>query len=233
MNTINPSVKALGLLMPTFFLAAMQKPFLNLTVFVLSLILLAVSRINYKIFIAAMIPVILTALGTFYTGYRFQAGNGMPVSELSFHLADSGVWNGLILASRVLAFAGLGLLLALTTDRVRLVQSLNQQLKLPPVFAYGLLAAWGILPVMMREYRQTRAAFRARGLRVLPVSPALLKPMLVKAVRWAEALSVAMESKGFDGNAPRTVYRPVPVRIRDFIFLFAVALGCAGILFLP
>jgi energy-coupling factor transporter transmembrane protein EcfT len=233
LNTINPTFKALGLLMPTFFLAAMQKPFLNLGVFALCLILLAVSCVNLKIFAATMIPVMLTAVGTFYTGYHFQSGNGMPVSELSFHLADSAVWNGVILSSRVLAFAGLGLLLALTTDRVRLVQSSNQQLKLPPVFAYGLLAAWGILPVMVREYRQTRAAFRARGLRVFPVSPALLKPMLVKVVRWAETLSVAMESKGFAGNAPRTVYRPIPVRSRDYLFLFIVALGCAGILFLP
>lgn len=233
MNTINPTFKALGLLMPTFFLAAMQKPFLNLAVFALCLFLLAVSHVNVKIFAATMIPVLLTSVGTFYTGYRFQSRSGMPVSELSFLLADSAVWNGLTLSSRVLAFAGLGLLLALTTDRVRLVQSLNQQLKLPPVFAYGLLAAWGILPVMIREYRQTRAAFRARGLRVLPVSPSLLKPMLVKAVRWTEALSASMESKGFAGNASRTVYRPVPVRRRDYLFLFIVALGCVGIVFFP
>ena len=35
--------------------------------------------------------------------------------------------------------------------------ALQQQLRLPPVFAYGLLAAWGILPNMMEEYKRTRA----------------------------------------------------------------------------
>lgn len=70
------------------------------------------------------------------------------------------------------------------------------------MFAYGLLAAWGILPNMMEEYKRTRAAFAARGIRVFPVSPALLKPLLVKSVRWSEELSIAMESRGFDGRAP-------------------------------
>lgn len=233
MNTINPAVKGIGLLLPTLFLAAMQKPLLNLAVFGLCLILMGISRVRIKSFIIAMVPVALAALGSFYTGYRFPSGRNMPVSPFSFQAADTAFWNGLVISSRVLAFAGLGLLLALTTDRIQLIQSLNQQLKLPPIFAYGLLAAWGILPAMTREYRQTRAAFRARGLKVFPASPSLLRPMLVKGIRWSEALSAAMESKGFTGNAKRTIYRPISLRIRDFLFLFIIILFCLVILFFP
>ena len=98
------------------------------------------------------------------------------------------------------------------------VRSLQQQLRLPPVFAYGLLAAWGILPNMMEEYKRTRAAFAARGIRVFPVSPALLKPLLVKSVRWSEELSIAMESRGFDGRAPRTCSQPLRLRPVDVLF---------------
>ncbi|MFQ9915422.1 MAG: energy-coupling factor transporter transmembrane component T [Flavonifractor plautii] len=76
------------------------------------------------------------------------------------------------------------------------------------MFAYGLLAAWGILPNMMEEYKRTRAAFAARGIRVFPVSPALLKPLLVKSVRWSEELSIAMESRGFDGRVPARAASP-------------------------
>ena len=133
-------------------------------------------------------------------------------------LTGAAVWNGLVLGSRVLAFAGLGLLFVLTTDRILLVRSLQQQLRLPPVFAYGLLAAWGILPNMMEEYKRTRAAFAARGIRVFPVSPALLKPLLVKSVRWSEELSIAMESRGFDGRVPRTCSQPLRLRPVDVLF---------------
>jgi len=83
----------------------------------------------------AMLPVLLMATGAFFTGYHFRADVGMLVNEAR-------------------------MLLALTTDRIRLVQSAHQQLKRPAVFAYGLLDALGIVPAMMREYRQTRAASR-------------------------------------------------------------------------
>lgn len=218
MKSINPACKCIGLLAVTFYLALVHRTLLNLTVFAICLLLLAFSGINRKHFCQAMIPVLLMAAGTFFTGYRFQSGAGMPVSDKSFLLADNDIYNGLVLSSRVLVFAGLGLLLVLTTDKIQMIQSMNQQLKLPPVFAYGLIAAWGIVPSMFREYRQTRAAFQARGIRVFYVSPKLLKPLLVKSARWAEAISVAMESKGFDGSAPRTVYRPVPLRRKDIIF---------------
>lgn len=220
MKSINPACKCIGLLVVTFYLALVHKPMVNLTVFAICLLLLAFSGINRKHFCQAMIPVLLMAAGTFFTGYRFQSGAGMPVSDKSFLLTDSGIYNGLVLSSRVLVFAGLGLLLVLTTDRIQMIQSMNQQLKLPHIFAYGLIAAWGIVPSMFREYRQTRAAFRARGIRVFYVSPKLLKPLLVKSARWAEAISVAMESKGFDGGASRTVYRPVPLGRKDIIFPF-------------
>ena len=119
----------------------------------------------------------------------------------------------------MLAYAGAGYLFALTTDRLLMVRSFQRQFHLPQVFAYGLLAAWGVFPQMALEYRRTRAAFRARGIRVFPVSPALLKPLLVKSVRWSEALSMAMESKGFSRQPSRTDSDPVRVRPRDWLFL--------------
>ena len=230
MRSLNPACKSIGLLLPTFVLPLIQRPYLNLGVFALCLVLLLLSRVNLRALLWMMLPVLLMAAGTFFTGYHFRADGGMPVSGGRFLTAGGPVYNRLVLASRGLAFAGLGALLVLTTDRVALVQSMHQQLKLPAAFAYGLLAAWGVVPAMVREYRQTRAAFHARGMRVFAASPRLLKPMLVKSVRWAEALAVAMESKGFDARAPRTLYRPVPLRWRDIAFPLAGA-AAPGALF--
>ena len=205
MKSLNPACKLIGLVVPTLLLAGLHHPAVNLAVFAVCLAALLLSRANVKVLAGALLPVLLVAVGMFSTGYHFHAGAGMPINAAAQALTGAAVWNGLVLGSRVLAFAGLGLLFVLTTDRILLVRSLQQQLRLPPVFAYGLLAAWGILPNMMEEYKRTRAAFAARGIRVFPVSPALLKPLLVKSVRWSEELSIAMESRGFDGRVPRAV----------------------------
>ena len=212
MKSLNPACKLIGLVVPTLLLAGLHHPAVNLAVFAVCLAALLLSRANVKVLAGALLPVLLVAVGMFSTGYHFHAGAGMPINAAAQALTGAAVWNGLVLGSRVLAFAGLGLLFVLTTDRILLVRSLQQQLRLPPVFAYGLLAAWGILPNMMEEYKRTRAAFAARGIRVFPVSPALLKPLLVKSVRWSEELSIAMESRGFDGRVPRTCSQPLRLR---------------------
>lgn len=225
MRSLNPACKFIGLLVPTFFLAARPNPAANLAVFALCLFGLLVSRVKRAAVAGLFAPVLLAAAGMFMTGYRFSVRSGLPVNAASLHIGSSAVWNGLLFASRVLAYAALGLLFALTTDKVRLVSSFRRQLRLPPVFAYGLLAAWGVFPRMALEYRRARAAFRARGLRVLPFSPALLIPLLVKSVRWSEALSEAMESRGFSASSPRTEFAPERVRPVDLAFCAAACLA--------
>ena len=212
MKSLNPACKLIGLVVPTLLLAGLHHPAVNLAVFAVCLAALLLSRANVKVLAGALLPVLLVAVGMFSTGYHFHAGAGMPINAAAQALTGAAVWNGLVLGSRVLAFAGLGLLFVLTTDRILLVRSLQQQLRLPPVFAYG------ILPNMMEEYKRTRAAFAARGIRVFPVSPALLKPLLVKSVRWSEELSIAMESRGFDGRVPRTCSQPLRLRPVDVLF---------------
>ena len=223
MRSLNPACKFVGLLALTFVLASRRDPIWNLAAFVLSMIAILSSRVRVKTLLWLLVPVALAAVGMFFTGYRFAADGSMPVRSDLFLAGGSRLWNGMLQGSRVLAYAGLGYVFALTTDRIQLVKSFRRQFHLPQVFAYGLLAAWGVFPHMAQEFRRTKAAFRARGIHVLPVSPALLAPLLVKSVRWSEELSVAMESKGFSGKAPRSEFAPVYVRTRDWIFLAACA----------
>ncbi len=224
MRSLNPACKFLGLLVVTFVLAARRDPLWNLVAFAISLCAILCARVRLKVFLLLLAPVLLAALGMFFTGYRFSATGAMPVRADAFLMGNTALWNGLLQASRVLAYAGLGYAFALTTDRIFLVRSFQRQFHLPQVFAYGLLAAWGVFPHMVQEFRRTKAAFRARGIRVFPVSPALLAPILVKSVRWSEELAVAMESKGFSGQAKRTDFSPVCIQKRDWGFLFCCCL---------
>ena len=219
MSKINPSCKLIGLIVLSFALAFCHNPVLNLGIFALCVLFILLSDANKKAFFVPMIPVLILAVGLFFTGYRFTQTGSDVVNMEMLHVGSSQVWNGLIFSSRALVYAGIGLLFALTTDRIRMIRSFNKQLHVPQVFAYGLLAAWGLLPQMMLEYKRTRMAFRARGIRVLPFSPSLLVTLLVKSTRWSEELSIAMESKGFAADAPRTIFEPEQVSALDWVFL--------------
>ncbi len=225
MRSLNPACKFIGLLAATFVLASRRDPVWNLAAFVLSMAAILLARVRVRTLLLLLLPVALAALGMFFTGYRFAADGSMPVRADIFLVGGSRLWNGMLQASRVLAYAGLGYAFALTTDRIRMVRSFQRQFHVPQVFAYGLLAAWGVFPHMAQEFRRTRAAFRARGIRVLPFSPALLAPLLVKSVRWSEELSVAMESKGFSGKAVRSDFAPIRVQARDWAFLVVCCLA--------
>lgn len=219
MRSLNPAVKFISLLAVTFVLAFAHDPVLNLLVFTSCILAMLLSRVRIRTLLLLMLPILLAAAGMFFTGYRFSADNALPIRAETLHVGSSALWNGISQASRVLAYAAVGFLFALTTDPIKMVRSFQKQFHLPQVFAYGLLAAWGVFPHVAQEYRRTRLAFRARGIRVFPVSPALLKPILVKSVRWSEELSIAMESKGFSGHEKRTEFDPVRVYARDWIFL--------------
>lgn len=225
MNAINPVCKLIGIMLPTLILAAVHDPILNLAAFLVCVLLMLLSRVPAKRILLLMLPILLVAVGMFFTGYYFQSQGASPVNPDTLMMTDSAVMNGLTLSSRVLAYAGLGFLFVLTTDRIQLILSFLQQFRLPPLFAYGLLAAWNIFPNIIMEYRKTRVAFRARGLNPSAISPALLKPMLVKAVLWSEALSIAMESKGFNGKAARTEYYVLKLSAIDLLFPIITTVG--------
>ena len=230
MKSLNPVCKLVGILLPTLMLAAVHNAILNLSAFLICITLLCISKVNIKHLLLMLVPITLIAVGMLFTGYHFQVQDGAPVNASSLNMTDNAIWNGLTLSSRVLAYAGLGFLFVLTTNKIELIRSLQQQLHLPPVFTYGLLAAWNILPNIVEEYKSTRASFRSRGLYPLAFSPALLKPMLVKAVLWSEALAVAMESKGFDGNSGRTEYYEMKVTTKDILFPIITTFGLLFVL---
>jgi len=141
-----------------------------------------------------VIAVAFFAFTIFMTGARFgtEATGGIGVSGLTDARA------GILMATRFLALAGLGLLFFLTTSPYDLIKSMRKDAKLPRKFAYGILCAINLLPHIKTEYDNAKLAFQVRGIRLSPVFS--LKPifsMLVNCFRWSEVLSIAMFSKGF------------------------------------
>lgn len=99
MRTLNPAIKFVTLLGVTFVLAFRYEPTLNLAVFFLCMAALLCSRVKLKTLGILMVPILLAAVGMFFTGYRFSADASMPVAAADFIVSDSKVWNGIAQAS--------------------------------------------------------------------------------------------------------------------------------------
>lgn len=161
------------------------------------------------------------------------AAVSIGVVNVVFAPAGGGsVVTGLALGLRLLAIALCGVLAMATTDPTDLADALQQQARLSPRLAVGVLAAVRMLPMLAVEWQILRMARRARGVSAgwSPMSATrmafgMLLALLVSAVRRATRLATAMEARGFGVASCRTVARPQRMRHADWGLLV-----CAGML---
>lgn len=239
LHDMNPSVKFITVTFVMLGLAFFFNPWTPLLLFFSIIILqLVFSRINWKLWSLFMLPFALGAFGYLWTTIVFSAETGGTViwSVFGFDVTDAQWALALSLSFRVLAFSSLSLLFALTTDPVRFVMSLMQQLKLSPKLAYGVLVGYQFLPVLKDEFFQIQQAHRLRGAatekfwwqRLLGIRRVII-PMLAGAVRKAERAAFAMEARGFTGKPRTEFYQPISLTGKDFSLALAiVALAVAS-----
>ncbi|HSO30401.1 MAG TPA: energy-coupling factor transporter transmembrane component T [Candidatus Sulfomarinibacteraceae bacterium] len=160
----------------------------------------------------ALAPLVLAAASMAVTNLLFAAANTDPAStELArigpLRLTAEAAEAAAALAARVLAIVSVGAVFVQTTDPTRLVDSLVWQGRLPERFAYGALAAYQAVPRLGEDLATLRGARRIRGLGG-SWHPRLLVGLLVRAIRHADQLALAMDARAF-GSGPRTTYRPI------------------------
>ena len=100
-----------------------------------------------------------------------------------------------------------GCVFTLTTDSTRLADSLVQQGRVSPRFAYGALAAYQAIPRFAEDLTTLRQARRIRGPARELASPAADR-RLVLAIRHGDRMALSMDARAF-GSGPRTWYRVV------------------------
>jgi energy-coupling factor transport system permease protein len=164
-------------------------------------------------------PLLAAALGIALTNLLFSASNGDPAAtELArigpLRLTQEAATAAAGLGARVLAIVAVGAAFALTTDATALTDALVQQARLSPRFGYGALAAYQAVPRLADDLGTLLAVRRLRGLR--PWHPRLLVGLLVRAIRHADQLALAMDARAF-GTGPRTAYRPLRWGIADLV----------------
>ncbi|WP_030160028.1 energy-coupling factor transporter transmembrane protein EcfT [Glycomyces sp. NRRL B-16210] len=150
-------------------------------------------------------------------------------------ISEDALVGGVAIGLRVLVAATAGVLVFATTDPTDLADALTQQLKAPPRFTLGSLAALRLLPLLAAEWRQITTARRARGLeggwnplRRARLFASTMFTLLVGAIRRAGRLAAAMDARGFDSQTPRTYARVQRMRPADWAVAALALTACAA-----
>jgi energy-coupling factor transport system permease protein len=157
-------------------------------------------------------PLVVAAASIATANLLYSGSNTDPLATEIAHIGPirltlEAAETAAALAARILAIVSVGAVFALTTDPTRLVDALAQQARIPERFAYGALAAYQAVPRLGQDLSTLRQARRIRGLGQ-SWHPRLLVGLLVRAIRHADQLALAMDARAF-GSGPRTAYRPI------------------------
>lgn len=230
LEKINPFIKVVTILVCGILMALTSSWKLNLAVLIAALLaLLLLSNCKLSSLVKTFVPVILLAGAVFVSGMSYGKSATQSASIYDVASMDSA----LLLSTRILAYVGMGMLFALSTDQKEFIMSLMHQAHVKPKFAYGVLAAVNLIPTLRREWNEVNLAYRARKKRtgLLPIGP--LFNTLVNGIRWSENVAMAMESKGFDGDGSRTFAITTRVRAGDICFaVLCIGLMAAGMIWL-
>lgn len=236
LQRLNPSVKAVTIIVFIIFLAMIFEPvtpllFLMWTIFVTFIF----GKVDVKKYLLYFAPFIIFALGMFWTSIVFADTPNHPDDAIQFFGIDfpkESVLTALALTLRILNVAALSLLFVFTTNTVHFILSMMQQLKLPPKIAYGVLAGYRFLPMLKDELKLIHDAHRIRGVNQAKTVKEKWQnykryviPLLASAIRKAERTAMAMESKGFTGDKHRSFYRQFKIQKQDFIFPVLMLFG--------
>ena len=160
MERINPAVKTAAFLLLGLVLSFNGSIAANLLLIVLGLLFLFLAPGSKKRALSIGGGALLAALSLFFTSLWFgrEGGGSQSVNFAMAAVSSGSLRSGVLLGTRILAFAAIGLLFAFTTSSDLLVASYIQQFRLPPRYAYGILAAYHFSGSLAREFRKVRLA---------------------------------------------------------------------------
>lgn len=235
LHRMNPVVKLLVTAVSLVGLTLVFDPYVPLALLIVVVACARAAGVPVGAMLRGLLPSGALALGFFWMQVAFPRGDPTGYTLLA-HVGPVPVYRetllrGLALGLRVLCYAAYGLLFVATTDPTRLVLSLIQNAGLSPRFGYSLLAAYRLFPLYQSELRTLRMAHQVRGVEEgAGVRGGLARlsryaiPLLAGAVRRAERVAVAMESRGFTGRRERTYYLRVEIRPQDLALALAYLL---------
>jgi len=128
-----------------------------------------------------------------------------------------GVYAGLMIGCRIVALSSLMPILTMTTEPQILALGITR-LGLNYRAAYIITSTLNFIPLFEEEARQIIDARRLRGIvSVKPGDyPAIVLPLMVKAMRQAQLTGLAMDTRAFGAYQTRTWLREIKLSAADY-----------------
>ena len=166
-----------------------------------------------------------------------RVADSVPVLRIGdWTLFSGALLIGFATALRLGSIVALALIGGLTTSGPDLVRASVQQLRVPYRIGYTALAAFRFVPRFGHELSVIRAAHRVRGYHGgrgpfarIARGWGYIVPLLAGAIRHAERVALAMDSRAFGAHPSRTERHLVPFRARDVVFTAAALVASAAI----
>jgi energy-coupling factor transport system permease protein len=230
LHRLDPRVKILSVLMLSL-LAFILSSFYSLAVLLLFIFLLlflaraSVSRTWFALRFVLRFMALIIVLWPIFDS------SGTPVWATlgPIKITEPAVWRGITSAARVGCLACVWYILMFTTSQRDLVRAL---VKMGLRFDYGLTLAVSLrfFPSFMATIYSVTDAQKARGLdfsRGGLISRtkkyvAVLVPAIVSALRTADSLSLALQSRAYGARRDRTYLRQLKMRASDYVALAIV-----------
>ncbi len=198
---------------------------------------LILSRLGWRTIISGLTPIIWFILFTaifhlIFSGHDdphklFRIGS-LTISHRAAELAVT-------FSSRIVIFVLATFIVSLTTNPLSISEAIVSLLR-PlrylriPVYDLGMILfiALRFIPVLANEIDAVRKAQKIRGIdfrgslrQRIKKSLALVLPVFFSALRRADDLSVAIETRGYRSGYPRSSLYPLRFRVIDYAFLAA------------
>lgn len=212
-----------------------------------TLVLIALSRISFKVILKGIKPIVFILLFTAVINVFMTKGEGEPL--LSFwiiEIYEEGIARAIMMALRVIILiVGTSVLLTYTTSPISLTDGLEsllsplKRIKVPVhTFAMMMSIALRFIPTLIEETEKIMNAQKSRGAdftsgslvqRAKSLIP-LLVPLFVSSFKRAEELATAMECRCYRGDNNRTKLVKLEYRSRDFLFMMVMILLLAALI---
>jgi energy-coupling factor transport system permease protein len=213
LHALHPLTKIAGaglLIVATYALPWSLAP---LAIFGLVLILSLVAGITRRLLRAALVVLLPIAFSLFLIqGILFPPTKTMPLPIGPLTLWIDGLRFGFLVSSRLLALATSVLLVIQTTHPADLVFGLTER-GVPRNIGFILLVSLQLVPDMSARATAILETQRSRGLetkgmlRRLRALPSLVGPLVVGALVDVEERAMALESRAYTADGPKTSLR--------------------------
>ena len=206
---------------------------------VILLILIRISKVQPKVFLKGMKPIVFIVVCTAVLNLFYTSGTVLWSFGI-FKITEEGIWKAGFMVLRILMLIACTLLLTYTTSPILLTDGLERLMR-PlkkvnfPVHELSMMMSIALrfIPTLLQETDKIISAQKARGAdfdtgNLMQKAKALIPiliPLFISSFRRAEDLAVAMECRCYHGDEGRTCLRQLVLKPRDWAcIVFSIAL---------